>query len=379
MEVNDLLRNYPRIVDASAYPRNRPNAETDGWNAKMVRTLTWWPAIPVIGFGLVLCASEIAEAASDSNAEPATPAFRVVGYLPEYRLARFDPEDAKFVTDLIYFAVTPTAAGDAGLGRIRPESLALLKSIKAKNGTRINLCLGGWGRSRGFPQLAASSEARKKLIEQLRDFCQTNGFDGVDLDWEHPSKADEVRNHAVLLTELKAVFAPLKLQVSMAFAGWQEISAEAIAAVDTVHLMAYDARGKHSTFEFARTDIDRTIKHGIPPGKICLGVPFYGRSTTNSNRTMTYGEIVKKYHPASDVNEVDGFYFNGPKMIEQKTKLAMDRKLAGIMIWELGQDAKGDAGLLPLIRKAFENADAKNEGLPGLTSTLYRKCPLRYG
>ena len=55
-----------------------------------------------------------------------------------------------------------------------------------------------------------------------------------------------------------------------------------------------------------------------------------------------------------DVNEVDGIYFNGPNMIEQKTKLALTRKLAGIMIWELGQDAAGDSKLLPAIRKTID-------------------------
>ncbi len=317
----------------------------------MKRLLVGLTAATSTILGLIFSPGASVAAGPVAGVSSENPAFRVVGYLPEYRLARFDPEDAKFITDLIYFAVTPTAAGDAGLGRIRPESLALLKRIKAKHGTRIHLCLGGWGRSGGFAQLTASADARKKLIDQLRDFCQKNGFDGVDLDWEHPSKPDEVRNHGKLLTELKAVFAPLKLQVSIALAGWQEISPEAITAVDVIHLMAYDARGKHSTLEFAKTDVDRVVKKGVPPEKICLGVPFYGRSTSNANRSTIYADIVKKYHPAPDVDEVDGIYFNGPKMIEQKTKLALERKLAGVMIWELGQDSVGETRLLPVIGK----------------------------
>jgi len=293
-------------------------------------------------------------ASLDSNFNSNEPAFRVIGYLPEYRVAGFDPEDAKSVTDLIYFAVAPSAAGDAGLERIKPDTLALFKRIKAKYGTRLHLCLGGWNRSRGFPQLAASADARKRLIRQLTDFCRTNGFDGVDVDWEHPMKPSELRDHAILLTEMKAAFGPQKLQLSVAFAGWQEISPEAIQAIDMVHLMAYDAKGKHSTLEFAEADIGRAIKKGIPASKLCLGVPFYGRNISNSNRTSTYSEIVKKYHPASDVNEVDGIYFNGPRLIEQKTKLALEKKLAGIMIWELGQDATSEAKLLPVIRKIID-------------------------
>jgi hypothetical protein len=33
-------------------------------------------------------------------------------------------------------------------------------------------------------------------------------------------------------------------------------------------------------------------------------------------------------------------YFNGARTIERKTKVALQRKLAGVMIWELGQDAR---------------------------------------
>ncbi len=288
----------------------------------------------------------------DSGANSST--FRIVGYLPEYRLARFNPEDARHVTDLIYFAVSPRANGDAGLERIKPESLALLKRIKAKNGTRLIVCLGGWNRSRGFADLSASAEARKRLIDQLTSFCMTQGFDGVDVDWEHPTKPAELANHAKLLAELHAALIPHKLQLSIAVAGWQEIRPEAIQAVDFVNLMAYDARGKHSTLEFAKSDLDRVIRRGVPPAKICLGVPFYGRKISNSERSLTYGEIVDRYHPAAGIDEVDGFYFNGPKTIEAKVKLAQDRKLAGVMIWELGQDAKGDAALLPTLRKASE-------------------------
>jgi chitinase len=285
---------------------------------------------------------------------PDEPVFRVVGYLPEYRVARFDPEDARFVTDLIYFAIQPNAVGDAGLDQIRPESLALFKRIKAKYRTRLHLCLGGWNRSKGFPQLAASADARKRLITQMTDFCQTNGFVGVDVDWEHPTKADDLKNHAKLLIEMKSAFRPLGLQLSVALAGWQDISPEAIRAVDVIHLMAYDARGRHSTLEFAESEVDRMVKKGVSPSKISLGVPFYGRNISNSARSTTYSDIVKKHHPAPDVNEVDGIYFNGPRMIEQKTKLALARKLAGIMIWELGQDGGGDARLLPTIRKVID-------------------------
>ena len=44
--------------------------------------------------------------------------FRIVGYLPEYRRAKFNPDDARFITDLIYFEVEPRKT-------VTPGSIAL--------------------------------------------------------------------------------------------------------------------------------------------------------------------------------------------------------------------------------------------------------------
>ncbi|CAN5451370.1 glycosyl hydrolase family 18 protein [soil metagenome] len=290
------------------------------------------------------------------DAAPKSSPARIVGYLPEYRLRSFQPTQAKLVTDIVFFAVSPRSNGDAGLEQIKPATWQMLETIRKTSGVRLHLCLGGWNRSKGFAALSASPEARKRLAEQLVEFCQKHHFAGVDVDWEHPQSPAELANHGKLMTELHRAFAPHKLELSMAVAGWQELAPETIRAVDRVHLMAYDGEGKHSTLDFARKDIDRLIKRGVAANKICLGVPFYGRKITNHDRTLTYGEIVSRFHSRPDVDEVDGFYFNGPQTIEQKVKLAQDRKLAGIMIWELGQDASGSAALLPVIRGAVDAA-----------------------
>ncbi|OWK46432.1 glycoside hydrolase family 18 protein [Fimbriiglobus ruber] len=286
--------------------------------------------------------------------------FRVVGYVPDYRVASYDADAAKYLTDLIYFAAEPSPSGEAGLERIKPATLNFLKQIKEKHGVRVHICLGGWNRSKNFAELAASADARKKLAGQVTQFCLTNGFDGVDVDWEHPTKARELKDHALLLGDMKKAFEPHKLRLSVAMAGWQEISPEAIAAVDAVHLMAYDGKGRHSTFEFADAEITRVAKKNVPLEKICLGVPFYGRAVAKHDTALTYGQIVKKSHPAPEVNEVDGVYFNGPKTIERKTMLALEKKLGGVMIWELGQDAAGESEkLLPVIRRAIDASRQK--------------------
>jgi GH18 family chitinase len=283
----------------------------------------------------------------------------VVGYLPEYRLESFDPEQAKYLTDLIYFSAEAEPTGELTKKRLRPETLQALRQIKEAHKVRLLLCVGGWGRSKGFAELAASAPSRQRFASALTEFCSEQRFDGVDLDWEHPKGESEQKNWAALLSEIQTAFQPRRLLLTVAVAGWQGLPADAVAAVDRIHLMAYDAKGRHSTPEFAEADVGRLIKKEVPPEKVCLGLPFYGRGVDDRSKTLTYAQLVRKYQPAADVDEVDGVYFNGLRTVERKTKYALDRKLAGVMVWEVGQDTKDEHSLLRAIHRVAAGSGAR--------------------
>ena len=143
------------------------------------------------------------------------------------------------------------------------------------------------------------------------------------------------------------------MTLTIAAAGWQTLTQEVVKAVDFVNLMAYDGDGKHSTYEFAVNEVERLIeKRGVPAEKICLGLPFYGRAVTN-RKESTYAQIWAKHHPKSDVDDVDGVYFNSPAMIERKTRFAREHHLGGVMIWEIGQDVPGEPSLLEAIHRGM--------------------------
>jgi GH18 family chitinase len=116
--------------------------------------------------------------------------------------------------------------------------------------------------------------------------------------------------------------------------------------------MAYDNDGRHSTPEAAEQAVQSLVDRGVPPEKIVLGLPFYGRGVKDRDRTLTWREIVAKHRPAATLDEVDGVYFNGPETIRRKTRFALQKKLAGVMVWELGQDASGNDSLLQVIRNS---------------------------
>ena len=301
--------------------------------------------------GVLLLLALVGAATADENFRGE---FRVVGYLPDYRAAEYGLEAARGVTDLLVFSAEPTPEGGIDLRRLERAPWERLREFKTRQRVRLILSLGGWGRSNHFGSVATSEEKRRKFAEAAVRVCLERRLDGIDLDWEHPKDAAEEEGYGKLLAAIHEVFRPQGLVLSMTVAGWQRLPAEGIAAVDTVNVMAYDLDGRHSTFEGATADVKKLLDQGVPPEKIVLGMPFYGRSVESRRRTLTYREIVAKHHPAADVDEVDGLYFNGPETIQKKTAWAIESGLGGVMVWELGQDAGGEEGLLGVIRRLVD-------------------------
>jgi GH18 family chitinase len=278
--------------------------------------------------------------------------FRVVGYLPDYR--EFERITTRGLTDLILFSATPTATGDLDISRLKKMPWSKLRAFKTKQRVRLILCVGGWERSSHFAAVAGSDPIRQKFVNAMVKFCLDERLDGIDLDWEHPKNGAEQAAYANLLTELHKAFEQHGLMLSVTIAAWQKLPSSAFEAVDWVNLMAYDHTGQHSTFESAQSDVKKLIDSGMPARKITLGLPFYGRDIKNSNRVLTYREIVANNRPEPAVDEIDNIYFNGPETISRKTKYAIDKGLAGVMVWELGQDAAGDQSLLKVIMSAVD-------------------------
>lgn len=304
----------------------------------------------LLGWGLFAGAPTRVDGGSPS---PRT-AFRLVGYLPDYRAAEFDPATARPLTDLILFSAELTAAGQLDLTRLKHVPRAKLRAFKTREGTRLILCVGGWERSAHFATVAASPAKRREFVQAAVRVCLDERWDGIDLDWEHPKGEAQEEGYGTLLTDLHTAFEPHGLTLSVTVAAWQKLPRKAFDAVEWVHVMAYDHDGRHSTFEAAKEDVAALIRSGIPAGKIVLGLPFYGRDVRQSGRSLTYREIVAKHDPKPEVDEIDGAYFNGPATIRRKTTFALESKLGGVMVWEIGQDVPGSRSLLRVIRTVID-------------------------
>jgi GH18 family chitinase len=289
------------------------------------------------------------------NAQSAPSKFAVIGYLPEYRLNSIEPDALIGVTDLIYFGLVPDKNGRLAETPIPRAALIKLQSIKQQTHCRLLLSVGGWERSNGFAELTSSLATRQLFIHNLVQYCRQNGFHGIDYDWEHPKTKIELSNYVQLIKETSNACHPHSMIVTVAQAVWQNLGKDAYQAVDRVHLMTYDHEFPHATYDKSTKDIERVIGWGCAPGKLALGIPFYGRN--KDRKARPYAEITANQPVDSTKDLIAGFAFNGQATVAKKVRYAAEQKLAGVMIWELGQDSsRSESGLLEAIRKQVKSA-----------------------
>ncbi len=282
----------------------------------------------------------------------------IAAYLPEYRIKSFDEGHLKHLTNLILFSIEVDSQGGLVLDRWKPDLLDIMDRLGREAPCRVLISVGGWGRSEGFREVAASPEMRTRFAKELVEFCQVHGLDGVDLDWEHPANEEERKQFVVLIADLGQTLHQHSLLLTTALAPWKPVELAVARSVDRIHLMSYDDEGRHSTLEQAAANIEKWRAAGIPAEKLCLGLPCYGKSITNrSQPARTYARLVAEL-PGLTGDEVEGVYFNGPDTIEAKLDLAKTQGLSGVFFWELAQDLPADAER-SLIRTAARRAETR--------------------
>lgn len=274
---------------------------------------------------------------SGSSSVLANRSLMVVGYLPHYRIDSVSADRLSGLTDLIYFGLEPSKDGSLPEQPIETKALEKIRSLQKELGCRVLLSVGGWGRSEHFSALASDAASRKRFVEELRAYCQSHHFRGVDFDWEHPRNKEEISSFATLLAETRAVFEPNGLLVTIAQASWQDLGLDVYRMVDRVHLMSYDHDFPQATMKKSIDDVERLLGFGCPPDKIVFGIPFYGRNKARDARTYHELMLNREVNPSTDV--IEGYAFNGRETIAEKVRFAIESELAGIMIWEIGQDS----------------------------------------
>lgn len=299
----------------------------------------------------------------DSDMTPRGGNFRIVAYYPSWTSGDFYKnttisEKVQFdkITHLVYAFAIPTADGDL-LPLDNEDTVRELVTTAHGYGVKVMLAVGGWSHNdtpleSTFNAATENSTKRDKLADAIYAMCKKYGFDGIDLDWEHPrvdgesgkqyealvlSLADRLHADGLLLS--CAVLSGATADGNIYYDAAAQ-SDQVLAAVDWINVMAYDGGDgeRHSTYEFAANcgQYWRDTR-GVPGDKINLGVPFYSRPGWAS-----YDDLLKQDETAWDCDKMqyNGMeaWYNGADTIRAKTRYAA-KNLGGIMIWEITQDS----------------------------------------
>jgi GH18 family chitinase len=268
------------------------------------------------------------DAGSSSTNKP-----MLFGFLPDYR---FDSLAVDFVvprvTHLCLFGSEADKATGSLIARLPSEDrLAAIKAIAKASSTKLFLGLGGAGRSEFFAAVLANKARAARLLDNLIDVCRKHGFVGVELNWMYPTRAQDIQHLSAFVNLLRKA----DLLTSMAIPPDEQF-AQALSGIgfDFFHVMYYQAKIGGPTAHAER--LLRSISKHIQPNRLTLGVPFYGLNKA-SNEAVSFEDILKSEDAKAKFN------FEDRALLSDKLELARRESLAGLSIWELGQDCRPHA------------------------------------
>lgn len=230
---------------------------------------------------------------------------RIIAYV--YKDAEISRISAEKLTHINYAFALVSESGEVVLpDPDAPARIAQMQALKARNPRlKILLSVGGWGADH-FSDAALTDASRVKLAASAAAMLKRYALDGIDLDWEYPGqpgpgikyRAEDKQNFTLLLQEMRRQLGDRALLTIASSAGeyFQHTEMEKLHVhLDWINIMTYDFAGSwtpitghHAALHSesgpsGESFVRQHLAAGIPPSKIVLGVPFYGRGWTGVN------------------------------------------------------------------------------------------------
>lgn len=321
--------------------------------------------VPAVGGG----GGAAAGSATGGVGEPGThgrPDQRTVVYLPEWRgsLAAWASKlDYSRISYLNLCFADISAGGDISY---KDAGLDAFVSAAHAQGVKVCMAIGGAtviDDGGVFASVLQDGE-RDAFVGKLDQYAIDHQLDCIDVDLEGNGVN---QYYEAFVTSLATKLHASQKELTSAVSSWfgDKITDQALQVFDFINVMAYDLHNpggssqpvQSSSLADAQAEVDYWVNRGLPKGRAVFGVPFYGyRWTTAKGEALTYSEILAQAPAAATQDQVtlNGAvtYLNSRATIIEKAKLA--KTYGGIMVWELGQDAAGDASLLKAIADATE-------------------------
>ena len=239
----------------------------------------------------------------------------IVGYVPGFRGSLDQLSiDANKLTHINY-AFVNVQDSMAWLTNIETDTVnfRILNKLKDVNpDLEILISIGGWSWSGNFSDAVLTPSSRKKFARSSVDIVADYDLDGVDIDWEYPNqrgddnvyRPEDKQNYTLMFGEIRKELDKLSEKTGKYYELTTAVGAsyryientemdKAAKYLDYVNLMTYDfyvsgdTAGHHSNLyppedyekdASAHKTFNEFVEAGVPPEKLVMGIPFYGRS-----------------------------------------------------------------------------------------------------
>ncbi len=318
------------------------------------------------------------------------------------------------LTHISHSAISPAAQADGSLdvpsGFLEPDLISLAHAANVK----VVVSVGG--DPNVFVTIDADPALRAVFAQNLASFAITNGYDGVDFDYEVPNDQTEATNFTSLIQDTRNLLPAGQYLLTAAVSstpgsyGLYDF-AGMIPLLDFFNVMTYDFHGPwtnhsgHNSPLFLNpndpgqegsleTSVDAYLQtFKVPAGQINLGTAFYGYAFNvdqlwafchnqqlcgnNNTPSFTYAQIehgiklfgwTEHWDKLADapyllgpVNTKEGFItYDNPTSTMLKVHYALNlRHLGGVFMWEISQDYNGrQQPLMTAMYKAFREVNA---------------------
>ncbi len=229
--------------------------------------------------------------------------------------------------------------------------------------------------------LLADDDAQEKVIDQLVEIADDEGYEGWQYDFENISHLDR-EAYTEFVKKSARTFDKERLDFSVAvvprsrdynkndrYQDWSSPYeyAEIAEVVDFMTLMTYDdptTSGPVASLPFVDRILNYMIdEEGINSRKLSLGIPAYcwqwELGAQKKDRSHIYSRVVEKYEASEPIHirmyieelGSEAFFYldeetqkpyltwcDNHKSFEEKKRIVKERKLHGISVWAVGQE-----------------------------------------
>ncbi len=302
---------------------------------------------------------------------------RSIGYYTPWGNPVLSPDQIEWagLTDLIYWGAAVHADGtlDLNLQLVSTTGKAIIAAAHAK-GVKVLLGLieADWAGGANTMQPAVTNKL-STLVANVMSAVNSYGFDGVDIDWEPFNSSTSGAALKQLAGALRAALGTKLLSVA-AIVNDSAYWGGAHSSFDRIQMMTYDLGGLWNPYSWhnaalygpsndAVWSVDLAVRRflaaGVPAGKLCIGIPFYGWQNSGGGVTkpgQPWGSAsqAQKYYQNLGPNIAAGLktrdalahvpYVSGPNSfltyddensVAEKVTYAIQKGLGGWIIWEL--------------------------------------------